>query len=156
SSARFLLTARHGLNEIAARVWHSSRQGQATAPGTARGFELRRTSERVGLSGAEPRQYCRAVSAILHWSAEDSPTPSKRTDTGPLRPEGPLCPEERLRYRRARRRSAWRSRRRSIAEAGTYSRKSWPGRRRSPRCRRCRDSSACTRGRALARFAGSG
>ena len=35
-----------------------------------------RVSERVGLSGAEPRQYCRAVSAILHWSAEDSPTPS--------------------------------------------------------------------------------
>src|SRR5215831_9472891 len=30
----------------------------------------------VGLSGAEPRKYCRAVSAILHWSAEDSPTPS--------------------------------------------------------------------------------
>ena len=36
-----------------------------------------RASERVGLSGAEPRQYCRAVSAILHWSAEDSPTPSR-------------------------------------------------------------------------------
>ena len=32
--------------------------------------------ERVGLSGAEPRQYRPAVSAILHWSAEDSPTPS--------------------------------------------------------------------------------
>ena len=27
-------------------------------------------------SAAEPRQYCQAVSAILHWSAEDGPTPS--------------------------------------------------------------------------------
>ena len=35
-----------------------------------------RVSERVGLSGAEPRHYCRAESAIVHWSAEDSPTPS--------------------------------------------------------------------------------
>jgi len=42
-----------------------------------------RESERVGLSGAEPRQYCPAVSAILHWSAEDSPTPSSAS--GPAR-----------------------------------------------------------------------
>ena len=39
-----------------------------------------RASERVGLSGAEPRQYRRAVSAILHWSAEDSPTPSRHPE----------------------------------------------------------------------------
>ena len=30
----------------------------------------------MGLSAAEPRQYCPAVSAILRWSAEDSSTPS--------------------------------------------------------------------------------
>jgi len=41
-----------------------------------------RESERVGLSGAEPRQYCPAVSAILHWSAEDSPTPSSEPACG--------------------------------------------------------------------------
>ena len=40
-----------------------------------------RVSERVGLSAAEPRQYCQAVSAILHWSAEDSPTPSPAEDS---------------------------------------------------------------------------
>ncbi len=45
---------------------------------------LIRVSERVGLSEAEPRQYCRAVSAILHWSAEDSPTPSTHAEHAPL------------------------------------------------------------------------
>src|SRR5689334_18118915 len=35
-----------------------------------------RRGEWVGLSAAEPRQYCQAVSAILHWSAKDNPTPS--------------------------------------------------------------------------------
>jgi hypothetical protein len=82
-SRRCLRDRRNGLIAIAARGVHSSRQRQAAATG---GGDRRGplydawagASERVGLSGAEPRQYCRAVSAILHWSAEDSPTPSSR------------------------------------------------------------------------------
>jgi hypothetical protein len=81
-------TARCGLDAIAARGDDSGRQSAVGSDSRQRQCVRSEGmgSERVGLSGAEPRQYCQAVSAILHWSAEDSPTPEPTAkEDGPTR-----------------------------------------------------------------------